>query len=130
MVYLVTVLFLFAAAAETARHQEDQKPDTSPQLGLTFPEGTTAKTPSTQTQNDGQNPTLLRHLLRLEHARWGRIPADAEVSPTLSLDKSALALTQQHNDYSDHMGMQSLTSLRFKSLSDAEREEKTSENTH
>ena len=43
MVSLVTVLFLFVVATETARNQEDREPDTGPQLGLTFPEGTTAK---------------------------------------------------------------------------------------
>lgn len=42
-VYLVTVLFLLAVAKETARNQEDHEPDTGPQLGLTFLEGTTAK---------------------------------------------------------------------------------------
>lgn len=43
MVSLVSVLFLFVVATETARNQEDREPDTGPQLGLTFPEGTTAK---------------------------------------------------------------------------------------
>lgn len=42
IVYLVTVL-LFVVATETAINQEDQEPDIGPQLGLTFPEGTTAK---------------------------------------------------------------------------------------
>lgn len=78
---------------------------------------------STQVENDQQNSTLLRHLQKSYHARWGRTWADAEVPPPLSLDKPALALTQQHNDYSDHMGMQIPTSLRSKPLSDTEREE-------
>lgn len=43
MVYLVTILFLFVEAMETARNQEDLEPDTGPQLGLTFPEGSTVK---------------------------------------------------------------------------------------
>lgn len=75
----------------------------------------------TQAENNRQKSTLLRHVQWSEHARWGRTWADAEVPPTLSLDKPALALTQQHNDYSDHMGVQSLTSLRSKPLSDTER---------
>lgn len=47
----------------------------------------------------------------------------AENPPTLTLDKPELALTQQHDVYSDPMGMQSLTSLRPKPPSDTEREE-------
>lgn len=38
-----TDLFLLVVAKETARNQEECKPRTSPLLGLTFPEGTTAK---------------------------------------------------------------------------------------
>lgn len=37
------VLFLVVATKEAARNQEDCEPDTGPQLGLTFPEGTPAK---------------------------------------------------------------------------------------